>query len=88
MSRIKNQDFMMRAKFMVTKVETIATNCERIQFQAVTEKPFDADGASDDNSFARWTPCGDLTITIQNPNLIGKFAPGKKFYSDFTPADS
>ncbi len=77
----------MIAKFKVTKVTRIAENCEQLEMMAVTEKPFYPDGKSDDNDFARWTPCGDLRMTIQNPALIGKFTPGEKFYLNFTKAE-
>jgi hypothetical protein len=53
---------------------------------AVTSKPFDKDGNSEDNSFARWTPCGELSISITNPDLFGKIQEGQAFYLDFTPA--
>ncbi|WP_204367562.1 hypothetical protein [Janthinobacterium sp. HH01] len=45
------------------------------------------DGSDEDNSFARWTPSAELTMTINNPDLLGKFKVGDKFYVDFTPAD-
>ncbi len=46
------------------------------------------DGSDEDNSFARWSPSGSLSISIQNPNLFGKFTVGQKFYVDFTEAPS
>jgi hypothetical protein len=46
------------------------------------------DGSDEDNTFARWTPQADLTMTINNPDLIGKFAVGQKFYLDFTEVDA
>jgi hypothetical protein len=53
---------------------------------AVSDKPFDADGNSEDNSFAKWTPSGELKMTITNPNLFGKLVEGQKYYLDFTLA--
>ena len=44
------------------------------------------DGSDEDNSYARWSPAGSLSLTIANPNLFGKFKIGDKFYLDFTPA--
>lgn len=77
----------MVAKFRVTKTEKVAENCETLEMSAVTSKPFDPDGKSDDNDFARWTPCGNLTMSITNPNLIGKLKVGEAFYLNFTPAE-
>lgn len=76
----------MIAKFEVTKV-TPSPNypAEELEFMAVTNKPFDANGKSDDNSFARWTPSGSLKMTVQNPELLGKFNVGDKFYLTFEP---
>lgn len=53
---------------------------------AVTEKPFDGDGNSDDNSFARWTPSGELKMTITNPRLVGVLREGEKYYLNFVKA--
>lgn len=52
-------------------------------------KPFGPNGESEDNSFARWTPSGELKLDVTNPDLLGRFKPGQKFYVDFTeaPAD-
>lgn len=81
----------MRAKFRVTKVEgfggtTTPPTSEGITMMAVSEKPFDADGNSEDNSFAKWTPSGELKLTIQNPALFGKIKEGQKYYLDFSEA--
>jgi len=81
----------MRAKFFVTKVEgseatTTPPTSEGITMIAVTEKPFDAGGNSEDNSFATWTPSGELKMTITNPNLLGVIKEGQKYYLDFTEA--
>lgn len=78
---------MMRAKFKITEVEKQSETCEVLKMSAVTEKPFDADGNSEDNSFAKYTPNGSLSITITNPSLLGKFEQGEKYYLDFTKAE-
>jgi hypothetical protein len=74
----------MRAKFLVTKVEVNSETFQTVNMMAVSSKPFDADGNSEDNSFARWTPSGELRIGISNPNLMGKLKEGEKYYLDFT----
>jgi len=81
---------MMRAEFRVTSVEqfksgeTVTT--EQIKMMAVTDAPFNPDGESEDNSFARWTPSGELSMSITNPNLFGKIKQDQKFYLDFVEA--
>ena len=83
----------MRAKFELKKVNTFNgynnhnPNYEELEFLAVITAPFDKDGNSEDNSFTRWTPDGSLKMSVTNPNLIGKFKEGQKFYLDFIPAE-
>lgn len=83
----------MIAKFQINNVEPISFDGgktvaqEKINLMAVSEKPFDAEGASEDNTFARYTPSGELSITVQNPALLGKFKVGEKYYLEFTKAE-
>ena len=92
MSRAKREAIFsnktMRAKFQIVSVTPAQDHPqETIEMSAVTEKPFDQDGNSEDNSFAKWTPCGYLKMVITNPALLGAFTPGQKFYLDFTKAE-
>jgi hypothetical protein len=76
----------MRAKMKVTNVIQYP-DAERVSFGAVCKDGgYPSDGSDDDNSFARWTPSADLTMTINNPALRDQFKLGDKFYLDFTPA--
>lgn len=77
----------MRAKMRITKVEKHGETTEVLNFSCVTSKPFGPEGESEDNTFARWSPSGNLSLTITNPNLLGKFSEDQKFYLDFTPAE-
>lgn len=82
----------MRAKFDVVNVaesknDQQETTIEHIKMMAVSSKPFDKDGNSEDNSFARWTPSGDLVISITNPSLFGKIKIGQSFYLSFDLAN-
>lgn len=82
---------MMRAKLQINSV-TETTNDKdevtqvEIRMIPVSTKPFDKDGNSEDNSFARWTPSGSVQLTITNPVFFGRFKVGQKFYADFTEA--
>lgn len=76
----------MVAKFEVRSVTTPHEGTEALYFAAVTEKPFDKEGYSDDNSFAKWSPTGDLKMTVTNPALHGKIQQGEKYYLHFTKA--
>lgn len=53
---------------------------------AVAAKSYPADGSDDDNTYAKFSPSGELSLHIANPALLGKIEPGQKFYLVFTPA--
>lgn len=76
----------MRAKMQVNKIERFPTQ-DRITCNAVCAKTYPEDGSDEDNTYAKFSPSGELTLTIANPALLGKIEPGQKFYLDFTPAD-
>lgn len=78
---------VMRAKMRVNNVEKVADDYERLTLNPVAASRYPSDGADEDNSYARWTPNGLLTLDIRNPNLIGKFAIGDVYYLDFTKAE-
>lgn len=84
----------MRAKMLVTEVNRFAfQNGPEFQYQdrvklcAVAAKSYPADGSDEDNTYAKFSPSGEMTLTIANPALIGVVQPGQKFYLDFTIAD-
>lgn len=77
----------MRAKMQVNKVEQFAES-ERVFMNAVARSSaYPEDGSDEDNTYAKFSPQGELSLTIANPALRGKVEAGKKFYVDFTPAD-
>ena len=76
----------MRAKMQVNKVERFPGQ-DRITCNAVCAKAYPADGIDEDNTYAKFSPSGELTLTIANPALVGVIEPGQKFYLDFTPAE-
>ena len=76
----------MRAKMKVARVENKG-DYENLTFSAVCKNEgYPADGSDENNTFAMWTPCAELSMTINNPALIGQFAEGQEFYLDFTLA--
>lgn len=75
----------MRAKLKIASVTKTSETCEQLKFHGVAAKSYPADGADEDNTFAKFSPSVSLDITIMNPALIGKFEPGQTFYVDFTP---
>lgn len=43
--------------------------------------------AVDEAEWSEHTPQGELTITIENEDLIGQFNPGEKYFLDLTPVE-
>jgi hypothetical protein len=83
-----NQHKTMRAKLQVSSVEKFESGAERVKFVAVGGKfPYPADGSDEDNTYAKFSPQADLTMTIMNPALHGELKPGDKFYVDFIRAE-
>jgi hypothetical protein len=79
----------MRAKMQVTNVQIVgedSTNpAEILSFTAVGKsEPYDEAGNDENNSYAKWTPQASLNMTVNNPDLFGKFAAGQEYYLDFT----
>lgn len=85
----------MRAKFYVTGVQehfsdeakTIKSGETLTMFPVCKSGGYPADGTDEDNTYARWSPSGSLTLFIANPNLWGKYAVNEKMYLDFSPAE-
>jgi hypothetical protein len=76
----------MRAKFKIDKIESF-TNGEQLTMAPVYADTYGPQGENEDNDFARYTPSGQLTMTVTNPNLINQFKEGDKYYIDFTKAE-
>lgn len=78
---------MMRAKFQVQSVTpTGEPMVQQVVQMAPVSGTLGAEGESEDNTYARYTPSGSLSLTINNRALFGQFAVGQKFYADFTEA--
>lgn len=93
MTNNKGEIKMMRAKMQVHTVKRIVghdgnVTGEELSFYPVCgNAPFGPNGESEDNTFARYTPSGSMSLTVNNPDILGKFKPGQKFYVDFTLAE-
>jgi hypothetical protein len=85
----------MRAKFIVNGVqEHFSDEAKTIKSgETLTMAPvcksggYDATGNDEDNTFAKWSPSGSLTLFVANPNLWDQFKVGQKLYTDFTEAE-
>lgn len=83
----------MRAKLKISDIkvycnDTDEPRSESLKFAAVCKSDgYPPDGSDENNTFARWTPTADLSMYINNPELLGKFKVGEEFYVDFTKAN-
>lgn len=77
----------MRAKMVVTEVKR-TEHCEQLTMRPVC-KPngYSDDGLDEDNTYAKFSPSGELTLSVANPALFGQLNPGEKYYLDFTIVD-
>jgi len=72
----------MRAKMQIQSVaKQLGGWAEIIEMSAV----YGGSTNDEDNSFAKTTPSGKITLHIANKELQGVYNPGDTFYVDFTP---
>lgn len=75
----------MRAKLRIFSVIKDNSTQETLHFHGVSKcSGYPADGSDEDNTYAKFSPCAELKLTIANPALLGKFTAGQTFYVDFT----
>jgi hypothetical protein len=79
----------VRAKFFVKSLNHMATPGSDPCAELTMAPVFGSYGDGTINeSWSKWTPSGELKMTITNPAAIAAFEPGKAYYLDFTPADA
>lgn len=78
----------MRAKMKINYIEKRNLPfSETLYFNAVSRSDsYPDDGTDENNTYAKFSPSGQLALTVANPALIGKFAEGEEYYLDFTLA--
>lgn len=78
----------MRAKMKINHIDKRNSDAgqETLYFNPVCASRYPEDGSDENNTYARFSPSGMLSLTVCNPALIGKFAEGEEYYLDFTLA--
>lgn len=61
-------------------------NGEVLKMRPVCAEHYPDDGKDENNTFARFTPSGSLTLLVNNPELAGQIKPGQEYYIDFSLA--
>lgn len=79
----------VRAKFVVLDVKHAPTQ-DSGPYAQVTMVPvwegYRGGVAGDNKSWSKYTPSGEIKMSITNPSAIEAFEPGKLYDVDFTPA--
>lgn len=75
----------VRAKFRCTVVEDYGYS-KKVKLGAVYPSDEERAAQSENDSFNKATPSGEMWMTIDNPAASIQFEPGKSYYLDFTEA--
>lgn len=72
---------MVRAKFRLQSITSSASySGQQFVFNAIGDY-----GIPENERYHRYTPSGELKITVDNPPAQEQFSLGKDYYLDFTP---
>jgi hypothetical protein len=78
----------VRAKFFVTDIQLPPTPGSEPYAVVFMQPVFGTYGDGKVNeSWSKYTPSGQLQMSITNPAAIDKFEKGKAYYIDFTPVE-
>lgn len=71
---------MVRAKFVCESIIVHNEGTENEAHQITLRAVYD-DGKAN-KEWSKWTPAGQLMLTVTNPNVFGKFEVNKEYYLD------
>lgn len=77
----------VRAKMKCFHVDNLVSGDPNEVAADIRLVPVYDDGKTDNASWSKWTPSGEIRLFVTNPGAIAQFEPGKTYYVDFTPAD-
>lgn len=79
----------MRAKLVISNIQKHSEAGETLTFRAVCkEDGYDESGKDENSTFSLFTPSVDLTMLINNPDLLETYNIGDTFYVDFTKLEN
>lgn len=74
-----------RCKFRLTKISCYKSDVKSDETKTYTFTAQYDPTIPDDLRFARYTPNGEVTITVDNPAAAALFVHGADFYFDISP---
>lgn len=83
-----------RAKCRITGVTKLSSHAPNpdgtcpITSVTVTMQPvFSGDDHDSNKQWSKWTPSGELTLQITNPEIFPELVNGKAYFVDFSPVE-
>ena len=74
----------MRAKMKLNHIDKRYEGLETLYFNPVSRSDkYPDDDSDENNTYAKFSPSGMLTLTVANPALLGRFNEGEEYYLDF-----
>ncbi len=70
----------VRAKFVVSENKVVGDTAN-INLMPVYS------GSEENKEFYKYTPAGNISLSVVNPKAAEQFIVGQEYYIDFTPAD-
>lgn len=77
---------VVRAKFQCLEIKHHFTTTPDSVMVEIRMAPVYGNG-TENKDWSKWTPAGELKMTITNPPAAEKFEIGKCYFLDFTPVD-
>jgi len=73
----------VRGKFRLSEITHLDYNdsAKRLTFNAVCN-----DGTEENAKFHKYTPTGQISMTVDNPEAMKQFELRKEYFVDFSPA--
>ena len=76
-----------RCKFTVTKVRLIPYSSDLGEVAVTLEAKYDSED-TEDTKFSLFTPIGEMSFIVNNPNVVPEMVEGRAFYVDLTPVEA
>lgn len=72
----------LRLKMCVESVNRVADTKGEIASEQLTFRAVSGPENSPNAQWSKWTPCGNLTFTVNNPGAFGRVLPGQFYFVD------
>lgn len=82
----KQKTPVLRAKMRINSVTHSINDEGKVESETVRLQAVYGREGTVNNQWSKWTPSAEFSITIGNPEAIGKLSKGGFYFVDFTPA--